>query len=85
MISAEMQYVGQIQNKLLTVNLLTTIADQPVLTLKLGSNLDLRTIKERDDVYFECDIDSNPPVTTVGWHHNVSPATLRQTFANILV
>lgn len=44
----------------------------PILTLKLGSNLDAENIRENDDCYFECQIRSNPWVYKVVWLHNVS-------------
>ncbi|KAA0200388.1 hypothetical protein HAZT_HAZT003228, partial [Hyalella azteca] len=40
------------------------------MSVKLGANLDARSIKERDDVYFECIIDSNPPVSSLRWFLN---------------
>ncbi|KAK7074662.1 hypothetical protein SK128_011972 [Halocaridina rubra] len=46
---------------------------QPVVTLQMGSSLNPETIKEGDDVYFECHINANPAVNRVLWHHNGSP------------
>ncbi|MCP6606348.1 hypothetical protein NL500_29580, partial [Klebsiella pneumoniae] len=48
------------------------ISDVPVVTLELGSNLNGSTIREGVDVYFECNIKSNPWVYKVSWRHNVS-------------
>jgi len=40
--------------------------DLPQLTLALGANI-RDTIREGNDVYFECTIVANPWVTDVGW------------------
>lgn len=46
--------------------------DVPVVTLELGSNLNSTTIREGADVYFECNIKSNPWIYKVNWRQNVS-------------
>lgn len=46
--------------------------DMPVVTLKMGSSLNPDDIKEGDDVYFECLIQSNPKFYKLSWYHNVS-------------
>ncbi|XP_034177818.2 protein turtle homolog A isoform X2 [Osmia lignaria lignaria] len=49
------------------------IYHEPVVTLELGSNLNLSAIREGIDVYFECNIRSNPWVYKVSWQHNGNP------------
>lgn len=44
----------------------------PVVMLKMGSSLNPEDIKEGDDVYFECNIRSNPKAYKLSWFHNVS-------------
>lgn len=45
--------------------------DPPLPTLKLGTPLFKDGIKEGDDVYFDCLVVANPPVTKVVWMFNV--------------
>ncbi|KAF0761388.1 nephrin-like [Aphis craccivora] len=44
--------------------------DVPVVNLELGSNINGSAIQEGMDVYFECNIKSNPWVYRVIWRHN---------------
>ena len=48
------------------------ILDSPQAWLQLGENLSEDKIKEGDDVYFECDVKSNPKVMQITWKQNVS-------------
>lgn len=48
------------------------LTDAPVVDLELGSNINSSAIQEGMDVYFECNIKSNPWVYRVTWRHNVS-------------
>lgn len=45
--------------------------DSPISTLKIKS-LNTESIKEGDDVYFECYTQANPKITKFHWFHNVS-------------
>ena len=48
--------------------------DPPQVILQLGNKLNPDTIKENDDVYFECNIRANPKKYKITWLHNVSIA-----------
>lgn len=48
---------------------------RPEVSLSLGSNLLAGSIKEGDDVYFDCRASALPPVTRLEWFHNVSGAS----------
>ncbi|XP_055632981.1 synaptogenesis protein syg-2-like [Toxorhynchites rutilus septentrionalis] len=42
----------------------------PVVNIHLGSTLSIDDIKEGDDIYFECKIQSNPAWRRLAWLHN---------------
>ena len=46
--------------------------DAPQLNLRLGGALKSELIKEGDDVYFECGVDSNPAIARLEWYKGVS-------------
>lgn len=48
------------------------LTDVPVVALELSSNVNVSAIKEGMDVFFECNVKSNPWIYRVNWHHNVS-------------
>lgn len=54
------------------INSYFPVTDQPTAHLKMGSSLNPDDIKEGDDVYFECVIQSNPKPYKMSWFHNVS-------------
>lgn len=45
--------------------------DAPIVVLRMGSSLDPKSIKERDDVYFECNVRANPAASKLTWFHEV--------------
>lgn len=46
-----------------------------MLNLSLGANMNPDDIEEGDDVYFDCQMDSNPYAYKVVWKHNVRKYT----------
>ncbi|KAG7156007.1 Synaptogenesis protein syg-2-like 3 [Homarus americanus] len=63
----------------------------PRLHLRAGQNLNMSNIKEGDDVYFECDIQANPPVYRVEWflngielHQNVTAGVIQSNQSLVL-
>ncbi|XP_045537791.1 hemicentin-2 [Papilio machaon] len=56
----------------------------PLVTLTLGSTLNPHDIKEGDDVYFECNVRSNPREHRISWYHNDIAVTQNMTSGIIL-
>lgn len=45
--------------------------DGPVVSIDLATGYGLDTLREGDDLKFVCDVDSNPPPTSIVWYHKV--------------
>lgn len=56
----------------------------PQVTLQLGNKLNPDTIKENDDVYFECNIRANPKKYKITWLHNNASVTQNMSSGVIL-
>ena len=57
---------------MLTLPSLPIISDAPIVSLRLGRNLDADNLRTGHDVYFECHVRSNPPPLRLEWMRNVS-------------
>ncbi|XP_076059476.1 nephrin-like [Oratosquilla oratoria] len=64
---------------------------QPRLHLRPGQSLDMFDIEEDDDVYFECSVQANPPISRVQWFqngieliHNVSAGVIQSNLSLVL-
>ena len=64
--------------KLFRLSSQPAIADVPQAVLSLGFSLNGSNIKEGDDVYFECNVRSNPRPYKITWRRNVSDFLLVQ-------
>lgn len=51
------------------------VSDAPRVTSALAPSIDPRSIKEGDDVYFECRVNANPAPKSIVWMHQVSTRT----------
>ncbi|XP_069943594.1 nephrin-like isoform X2 [Cherax quadricarinatus] len=60
----------EIPHSMLEDTALLTIRYKPEVELALGRALDPQSIKEGDDVYFDCTIHANPLAHRVTWYHN---------------
>lgn len=55
------------------------IAVAPIASLKIGSTLNPKNIKEGSDVYFECNVRANPRSYKLTWFHEVGAASTTST------
>ena len=51
-----------------------SFADVPVAVAHLATGYFLDTLREDDDLKLACDVQSNPPTTSIVWYHDVSPS-----------
>lgn len=58
-----------------TFDLSILIAVAPIASLKIGSTLNPKNIKEGSDVYFECNVRANPRSYKLTWFHEVGAAS----------
>lgn len=65
-------------------NRMNNSTDVPVATMHLGAKMNPNDIEEGDDVYFECEVDANPPAYKVVWEHNVSIRIMVSLFSAVL-
>ena len=56
--------------------ILIFIPDKPRVSLRLGKSLDPDNLRTGNDVYFECDVKSNPIPHKLVWLHKVSELKL---------
>ena len=72
-LSTTAKWLGQLCPKCSVVpNHVQLVAVIPQTTIRMGLNLNSSNIKEGDGVYFECEVNSNPPPKRITWRHNVS-------------
>ena len=45
--------------------------DKPKVSLSLGTSIEMNNIREGEDIYLECLVDSRPPVTKFYYTHKV--------------
>ena len=50
-----------------------SFTDAPVAVAHLATGYFLDTLREGDDLKLVCDIQSNPPPTSIVWYQDVSP------------
>ncbi|KAK7077307.1 hypothetical protein SK128_004939, partial [Halocaridina rubra] len=49
-------------------SILLNVTYPPVTTIELGRGIS-SVVKEGEDVYFNCNVDANPPIYKVSWYH----------------
>ena len=65
-------------NNLIQSSPLYLFIDKPRVSLRLGKSLDPDNLRTGNDVYFECDVKSNPMPHKLVWLHRVSRVTISQ-------
>ena len=58
-------------NNLISYSPLYLFIDKPRVSLRLGKSLDPDNLRTGNDVYFECDVKSNPMPHKLIWLHRV--------------
>ncbi|KAK7085409.1 hypothetical protein SK128_001098, partial [Halocaridina rubra] len=53
----------------ITNSTVLTVHYPPTVRASLGRSLQPSLLKEGDDVYFTCQVDANPPVSSIAWYH----------------
>jgi hypothetical protein len=66
------QLQGKSNKSSSAINQLYSFSDIPMTSLQYGANLNPNSIKEGDDIYFECIVQARPQVTKLQWYQNVS-------------
>ncbi|XP_042872413.1 nephrin-like [Penaeus japonicus] len=56
----------------LSDSILLNVTYPPVATIELGRGVS-SVVKEGEDIYFNCNVDSNPPTYKISWYHRGRP------------
>ncbi|ROT68269.1 putative sidestep protein, partial [Penaeus vannamei] len=56
----------------LSDSILLNVTYPPVATIELGRGVS-SVVKEGEDIYFNCNVDSNPPTYKISWYHKGRP------------
>ena len=61
------------------------LLDKPKVSLKLGRNIEMDRIKEGEDIYMECSVDSRPEPYKLFFRHQVAVTMTNIEQSNILL